>query len=91
MLRTVRLPWFLLCSFIALLLAAVLGLGSHAYGQRSEQVYNSLAKSRDALLDQRRYLQAEADKLQKQMDTVNVYLRDNDRALRDVEYAMRRN
>lgn len=63
----------------------------------SSQVYNSLARSRDALLDQRQYLQGEADRLgqkitalQTQLDTVNGYLRDNDRALRDVETAMRR-
>lgn len=85
MIRTMRLPLLLLCSFF------VAGLSCLAYGQRSEQVYNSLAKSRDALLDQRRYLQGESDKLQKQLETVNNYLRDNDRALRDVEYAMRRN
>lgn len=59
--------------------------------------YSSLQRSRDALLDQRKYLQSEADKLsnriydlQKQLDTVNAYLRDNDRTLRDVEYAIRR-
>lgn len=63
----------------------------------NSQVYNSLARSRDALLDQRQYLQGEADRLgqriaalQSQLDTVNGYLRDNDRALRDVETAMRR-
>ena len=59
--------------------------------------YSSLQRSRDALLDQRRYLQSEADRLaakiadlQRQQDTVNSYLRDNDRALRDVESAMQR-
>jgi prefoldin subunit 5 len=72
-------------------MALLIGLSTSALGQRSDQVYNSLAKSRDALLDQRTYLQAEADKLQRQLDTVNSYLRDNDRALRDVETAMKRN
>ncbi|MBK7837535.1 MAG: hypothetical protein IPP57_09865 [Candidatus Obscuribacter sp.] len=89
--RSLRLPWFLLCAFCALQMALLIGLSTSALGQRSDQVYNSLAKSRDALLDQRTYLQAEADKLQRQLDTVNSYLRDNDRALRDVETAMKRN
>ena len=69
---------------------------SLAYGQSSQQVYNSLARSRDSLLDQRRYLQAESDRLgqqisslQAQLDRVNDYMRDNDKALRDVEQAMR--
>ena len=89
--RSLRLPWFLLCAFCALQMALLIGLSTSALGQRSDQVYNSLAKSRDALLDQRTYLQAEADKLQRQLATVNSYLRDNDRALRDVETAMKRN
>jgi uncharacterized protein YlxW (UPF0749 family) len=63
----------------------------------NSQVYGSLQRSRDALLDQRNYLQGEANRLavrisalQTQLDTVNSYLRDNDRALRDVETAMNR-
>ncbi len=63
----------------------------------NSQIYGSLQRSRDALLDQRQYLQAEADRLKVRvnalnlsLDTVNGYLRDNDRALRDVETAMRR-
>lgn len=74
----------------------IAAVSSLAYGQSSQQVYNSLAKSRDALLDQRKYLQSEADRLSQQvqllhqkLDRVNAYLRDNDRALRDVETAMR--
>lgn len=75
----------------------IVAVGSLAFAQTPQQVYNSLAKSRDALLDQRRYLTGEADRLaekinalQTQMDTVNGYIRDNDRALRDVENAMRK-
>lgn len=63
----------------------------------NSQVYGSLQRSRDALLDQRNYLQGEANRLavrisalQTQLDTVNGYLRDNDRALHDVETAMNR-
>ncbi len=74
----------------------IAAVSSLAYGQSSQQVYNSLAKSRDALLDQRKYLQSEADRLsqqvqllQQKLDRVNAYMRDNDRALRDVETAMR--
>ena len=58
---------------------------------------NNLNRSRDALLDQRNYLQQQADvvnkkidSLQKQLDVINSYLRDNDRALRDVEVALNR-
>ena len=74
----------------------IAAVSSLAYGQSSQQVYNSLAKCRDALLDQRKYLQSEADRLsqqvqllQQKLDRVNAYMRDNDRALRDVETAMR--
>lgn len=61
------------------------------------QTYNNLAKSRDALLTQRAHLQDAADQigekidvLQRQLDTVNAYMRDTDSALRDVETAMNR-
>lgn len=74
----------------------IAAVSSLASGQSSQQVYNSLARSRDALLDQRKYLQTEADRLsqqvqllQQKLDRVNAYMRDNDRALRDVETAMR--
>ncbi len=74
----------------------IAAVSSLAYGQSSQQVYNSLVRSRDALLDQRKYLQSEADRLsqqvqlmQQKLDRVNAYMRDNDRALRDVETAMR--
>lgn len=90
---------FLKLGFVVLVIQAafVVAVGSLAFAQTPQQVYNSLAKSRDALLDQRRYLQGEADRLaekinalQTQMDTVNGYIRDNDRALKDVENAMRK-
>ena len=72
-------------------------LSSIALSKTPQPVYNSLMKSRDALMDQRRYLQAEADRLnqqmlalQKQLDLVGSYLRDNDRAIKDVDNAIRR-
>ena len=88
--RSLRLPWFLLCAFCALQMALLIGLSTSALGQRSDQVYNSLAKSRDALLEPCGSRQFEADKLQRQLDKVNSDLRDNDRALRYVEKAMKR-
>jgi hypothetical protein len=72
-------------------------LSSIALSQTLQPVYMSLLKSRDALMDQRRYLQTEADRLnqqmillQKQVDVVNSYLRDNDRAVKDVDNAIKR-
>jgi prefoldin subunit 5 len=93
-LRTVKLSTVLILATLQLIVT--ISIGTLAFAQNT-QVYNSLAKSRDALLDQRTYLQSEADKvsqqldaLQQKMERVNGYLRDNDRALRDVEAAMRR-
>jgi hypothetical protein len=90
--KTVKLSTLIVLMAIEFLALACVGSVA-----ASSQVYNSLARSRDALLDQRQYLQGEADRLgqritalQTQLDTVNGYLRDNDRALRDVETAMRR-
>lgn len=85
-----------LSTLVSLILLQFLVLACVAGVAANTQVYNSLQRSRDALLDQRQYLQGEADRLtvrvnalQTQLDTVNGYLRDNDRALRDVETAMR--
>jgi peptidoglycan hydrolase CwlO-like protein len=59
--------------------------------------YNSLFRSRQALLDQRQHLLESAaqlgtqiDALNRQLDTVNSYLRDTDKAIKDVEETMAR-
>lgn len=82
---------------IAIMVVEFLVVACVASVAANSQVYASLQRSRDALLDQRNYLQGEANRLavrisalQTQLDTVNSYLRDNDRALRDVETAMNR-
>jgi len=82
---------------IAIMVVEFLVVACVASVAANSQVYGSLQRSRDALLDQRNYLQGEANRLavrisalQTQIDTVNSYLRDNDRALRDVETAMNR-
>ncbi|MDQ5933558.1 MAG: hypothetical protein QG574_856 [Cyanobacteriota bacterium erpe_2018_sw_21hr_WHONDRS-SW48-000092_B_bin.40] len=82
---------------IAIMVVEFLVVACVASVAANSQVYGSLQRSRDALLDQRNYLQGEANRLavrisalQTQLDTVNSYLRDNDRALRDVETAMNR-
>lgn len=82
---------------IAIMVVEFLVVACVASIAANSQVYGSLQRSRDALLDQRNYLQGEANRLavrisalQTQLDTVNSYLRDNDRALRDVETAMNR-
>jgi hypothetical protein len=60
-------------------------------------IYNSLSRSRDALLTQRAHLQDAADdaqakiaELQKKLDTINSYLTDTDNALHDVDAALAR-
>lgn len=60
-------------------------------------VFNSLSRSRDALLTQRAHLQDAADEtqtkitdLQKKLDTINSYLTDTDNALHDVDVALAR-
>jgi hypothetical protein len=59
--------------------------------------YNSLFRSRTALLDQRAHLLESAAQLgtqidahNRQLDTVNSYLRDTDKAIKDVEETMAR-
>ena len=93
--KTIKLSTVIALMMFEFLLIAC--LSSIALSQTPQPVYNSLMKSRDALLDQRRYLQAEAERLnqqmlalQKQLDVVNSYLRDNDRAVKDVDNAVRR-
>jgi putative methionine-R-sulfoxide reductase with GAF domain len=93
--KTIKLTTVIALMMLEFLLIAC--LSSIALSQTPQPVYNSLMKSRDALLDQRRYLQAEADRLnqqmlalQKQLDVVGSYLRDNDRAIKDVDNAIRR-
>ncbi len=60
-------------------------------------IYNSLSRSRDALLTQRAHLQDAAaevntriNELKGKLDSINSYLADTDNALRDVESAMAR-
>jgi len=93
--KTIKLSTVIALMTLEFLLIAC--LSSVALSQTPQTAYTSLLKSRDALLDQRRYLVSEADRinqqmmaLQKQLDVVNAYLRDNDRAVRDVDNAIRR-
>jgi hypothetical protein len=93
--KTIKLSTVIALMMLEFLLIAC--LSSLAVGQTLQPVYISLLKSRDALMDQRKYLQTEADRLnqqmillQKQVDVVNSYLRDNDRAVKDVDNAIRR-
>ena len=71
-------------------------LSSIALNQ-SQVAYVNLLKSRDALMEQRRFLTAELDRqnfqmvaLKKNIEVVQGYLRDNDRAVTDVDNAIRR-
>lgn len=61
-----------------------------------DYVYNNLQKSRDALLDQKRELQRAYDDTSKQMDLLNqkltridAYMKQVDKAIRDVDDALR--
>jgi len=60
-------------------------------------IFNSLSRSRDALLAQRAHLndaaddaKAKIDALQRQLNTINAYLTDTNSALTDVENALAR-
>jgi ABC-type transporter Mla subunit MlaD len=60
-------------------------------------IFNSLSRSKDALMAQRAHLQdaaddakAKIDVLQRQLDTINAYLTDTDSALNDVQSALAR-
>jgi len=93
--KSIKLSTVIALMMLEFLLIAC--LSSIALSQTLQPVYMSLLKSRDALMDQRRYLQTEADRLnqqmlllQKQIDVVNSYLRDNDRAVKDVDNAIKR-
>jgi hypothetical protein len=93
--KTIKLSTVIALMMLEFLLIAC--LSSIALSQTLQPVYMSLLKSRDALMDQRGFLQTEANRLnqqmillQKQIDVVNSYLRDNDRAVRDVDNAIKR-
>ncbi|MBS1989381.1 MAG: hypothetical protein JSS86_12410 [Cyanobacteria bacterium SZAS LIN-2] len=92
--KTIKLSTVIALMTFEFLLVAC--LSSMALSQ-SQIIYNNLLKSRDALMDQRRYLISEADRLNQQMialkkniELVNGYLRDNDKAVADVDNALRR-
>ena len=75
-------------SLAPLLLTALICSGvSYALGYTG--VYSNLEQTRSSLLDQRDHLQRLQSNYQQQLSLVNGYLSDNDRALRDVEEAMR--
>ncbi|MBX9692816.1 MAG: hypothetical protein K2Z81_10560 [Cyanobacteria bacterium] len=70
-----------------------MGYVAHAY---NAEVVNNLRRTRDALLDQRSHLEANASSIQqkindlsRQLNIVNGYLRDTDNALKDVDDAIR--
>lgn len=73
-----------------------LGLMSAGHAGPNQIVYDNLMRSKDALLNQRAYLQKALDSLTSQMNDLNDkigrlrdYLNQNDQALRDVDRALR--
>jgi hypothetical protein len=78
---------------VFLSVSIALGAG-YAFGYSS--VYSTLEQTHNSLLEQRDHLQRmqssyndQIGRLQAQLNVVNGYLSDNDRALRDIEEAMR--
>lgn len=77
-----------------ILLAVMISLGvGYAWGY---SVYANLEQTHNNLLEQRDHLQRlqgsyndQIGRIQQQLNVVNQYLSDNDRALRDIEEAMR--
>ncbi len=63
--KTIKLSTVIALMMFEFLLVAC--LSCLAVGQTPSTVYTSLLKSRDALMDQRRYLITEADRLNQQM------------------------
>ncbi len=81
---------------LSLFLLVVIGWFGNAASADSG-VYDNLDRSRQALLNQRAHLQESADQinqriaqLQRQLDSINAYLRDTDNAIRDVDNALKR-
>lgn len=75
-----------------------LGLGNAGHAGTDVKVYDNLMRSRDALLNQRAYLQKALDSLTQQLNDLNDkigrlrdYMDQNDQALRDVDRALRTN
>lgn len=90
----VRLSLGVVVVLLCLLLPAVRTLAVPTPG--ADYVFDNLNKSRDALLDQRRELQRAYDDTAKQIDMLNQkqqridsYLKQVDKAIRDVEDALR--
>lgn len=83
--------------FIAMLAICSLCWFSGRASAYNASIYNSLSRSRDALLTQRSHLkdaaaevQTKINEYQGKLDSINSYLSDTDNALRDVESAMAR-
>jgi septal ring factor EnvC (AmiA/AmiB activator) len=88
----IRITYLLLGAFLSLTIAHCLTGSAGAY---SNQVYNNLQRSRDALLNQRDQLQRaydnvsqQIDELQQKRDRLNTYLNQTAASLSDVERSL---
>ncbi len=82
-------------ALVPIFLTVLISLGiGFAMGQSStfnslDQTHRSLLEQRDHLLRLQGSYQDQIGRLQNQLNVVNQYLSDNDRALRDIEVALR--
>lgn len=82
--------------FIGLCLGLVVAQAMPGVSARDQRVYDNLMRSRDALVNQRAYLQKGMDDingqihdLQEKSNRINDYLKQVDQALHDVDIALR--
>lgn len=78
------------------LVASVVIVLRHPADAYNDQVYNSLLRTRDALIDQRKSIEQAIDQTRKKIDSLNAhlktledYLRQTESDIRDVDRALR--
>jgi len=82
--------------FVAAMVLSATGLSMHKLFAQGSDLANNLFRSRDALITQKSELVGASDRIDKQMaelarqqDRIQNYLKDTDRALKDLDIALR--